>query len=614
MRKDRIRIGCGCGFWGDSAAGPAQLVQRGGIDFLVLDYLSEITLSLLARARHKRPELGYTTDFVTEVMRPLARQIAARRIRVIANAGGVNPTACRDALQGVLRELGVPLSVAVVLGDDISGRVDELSRAGVQDLETGRALPAQVVSANAYLGAFPIAQALQRGADVVITGRCADSALALGPLIHAFGWRAHDLPHLAMGSLAGHIIECGPQASGGIVTDWRAVADGWDEMGYPIVECSADGSFVVSKAPGTGGLISAATVAEQVTYEVHDPAAYVLPDVVCDFTAVALEQLGENRVQVKGAQGLAATPFYKASLTYEDGYRCTATLTIVGREAADKARHVAAAIVKRTRRMFAERGWTDYRAVSVEVLGAESMYGPHAHQQASREVVLKIAVAHAQEAPLQLFAREIFPSATSMAQGITGFAGGRPAVQPIVRLASCLLPKSGVSVAIEVDDKTGARARFDVPPPPVPAAAPPMPRTAAQPPSVPACGSCLPEGPWEEVPLVRLAYGRSGDKGDTANIGVLARRREFMPLLAQALTPGVVREHLAHLVEGKVARYDWPGLGGWNFVLERALGGGGTASLRHDPQGKSYAQILMDLPVRVPRAWLQPDGLLGHSS
>jgi Acyclic terpene utilisation family protein AtuA len=599
-----LRIGCGCGFWGDSAAGPAQLVTHGNIDVLVLDYLSEITLSLLARARRRRAELGYTPDFISEVMRPLAAQIAARGIKVVANAGGVNPQACRDALQKALDELGVRLSVAVVLGDDISAQVDALHSAGVTDMEGGGPLPPQVISANAYLGAFPIAQALAAGADIVVTGRCADSAMAVAPLIHAFGWQPGDFDRLAMGSLAGHIIECGPQATGGIFTDWRASAADWDDIGYPIVECSADGSFVVSKAPGTGGLVSPATVAEQITYEVHDPARYILPDVVCDFSAVALVDLGGDRVQVSGARGLPATPTYKASLTYADGFRCTTTLMIVGAQAAHKAEAVGAAILKRTRRMFRERGWEDYRAVSIEVLGAESMYGPHARTRGTREVILKIAVSHASEAPLELFTREIFPAATSMAQGITGFAGGRPAVQPVVRLASCLIPKSSVPVTIEMNGRaTPARVAVD-------AAAPPA-VPATHPAAGPAPLSAHPGGPQIEVALVRLAHGRSGDKGDTANIGVLSRRPEFVPLLARQLTPGAVRAYLAHLVEGEVERYDWPGLGGWNFVLRRALGGGGIASLRYDPQGKSYAQILMDMPVLVPAAWLEDAGLLG---
>ncbi|MBS0577893.1 MAG: DUF1446 domain-containing protein [Proteobacteria bacterium] len=602
MARTTLRIGCGCGFWGDSAAGPAQLVGRGNIDVLVLDYLSEITLSILARARRKRPELGYTPDFISAVMRPLAREIAARGIRVIANAGGVNPQACAHALRGLLDELGVRLRVAVVLGDDISAQLPALRGAGVRDLESGGTLPLEVASANAYLGAFPIAQALDAGADIVITGRCADSSMALAALVHGFGWQAHEFDKLAMGSLAGHILECGAQATGGILTDWQATAADWDDIGYPIAECSPEGEFIVTKPAGTGGLVSSASVGEQITYEVHDPARYVLPDVVCDFSAVRLTELGAHQVRVSGARGLPATSTYKASLTYTDGFRCTATLMIVGREAAAKASATAAAILKRTRRMFKERGWGDYRAASVEVLGAESMYGPHARSAHTREVILKIAVAHPDEAALELFAREIFPSATSMAQGITGFAGGRPAVQPVVRLVSCLIPKDTVPVFIEMNgERTPARpatARPTVPP-----------ATAAAPPRMPAAGT--PTGPLVEVPLVRLAYGRSGDKGDTANIGVLARRAEYVPLLAHQLSAPAVRAYLEHLVDGEVERYDWPGLCGWNFVLRRALGGGGTASLRYDPQGKSYAQILMDMPVQVPAAWLAPDGLVG---
>jgi hypothetical protein len=606
MPKSRLRIGCGCGFWGDSAAGPAQLVRSGEIDVLVLDYLSEITLSLLARARAKRPELGYTPDFVTEVMRPLAREIAARRIKVIANAGGMNPAGCARALRAVLGELGVALSVAVVLGDDIGAALPRWRTEGLVDLD-GKPLPAQVQSANVYLGALPIAQALGAGADVVITGRCADSALALGPLLDAFGWAHDDYDRLAMGSLAGHIIECGPQATGGICTDWRAVAADWHDMGYPVVECSPDGSFVVTKPPGSGGRVKAATVAEQITYEVHDPRRYLLPDVVCDFSSVQLAELNAERVRVSGARGAPPTPFYKASLTYADGFRCTATLMIVGAEAVERAERVAEAILRRSRRLLGEAGFADYRATSVEVLGAESMYGPHARTRATREVILKIAVAHSAQGALELFAREIYPAATSMAQGISGFAGGRPAVQPIVRLASCLIPKSGVDVSIEIDGR--------VLPIPAAAAVAAVAAPAPQPTTISAHDARAQVlGETVTVPLRRLAHGRSGDKGDVANIGVLARRAEFVPVVERALSAAAVQSYLAHLVEGEVVRYPWPGLNGWNFVLQRALGGGGIASLRYDPQGKSYAQLLMDYPVPVPHAWLERGGLLAQGA
>lgn len=614
MSQDTVRIGCGCGFWGDSAAGPAQLVRSGGIDFLVLDYLSEITMSLLARARQKRPELGYAPDFVTAVMTPLAREIAERGIKVVTNAGGVNPRGCRDALQVALERLGVKLSVAAVSGDDVMSQVPDLRDRGVLDLETGCSLPADIISANAYLGASPIAAALRAGADVVITGRCVDSALALGPLLARFGWELTDLDQLAMGSLAGHIIECGTQATGGIFTDWRSVQAGWDDMGYPIIECDAAGTFVVTKPANTGGRVTSTTVAEQITYEVHDPSAYVLPDVICDWRDVRLEDLGQDRVRVTGARGIPATADYKASLTWHDGFRCLASLMIVGAEARARAQQVGEAILKRTRRLFAQSGYGDYRATSIEVLGVESMYGPHARAADSREVVLKIAVAHAEQEPLELFAREIFPAATSMAQSITGFAAGRPSVQPVVRLASCLVPKSAVGIEVELNGRSvpmSSAPASSLPGGPA-SLAPSMALSdvAASPHGSSAASEAQITGPSVEVPLARLAWGRSGDKGDTSNIGVIARRAEFMPAIAASLTPQAVRSWLAHLVEGQVQRFDWPGLNGWNFVLRQALGGGGVASLRYDPQGKSYAQILMDFPVRVPEAWIAPGGLI----
>jgi hypothetical protein len=435
---------------------------------------------------------------------------------------------------------------------------------------------------------------------VVITGRCVDSAVVLGPLLHEFGWAADDWDRLAAGSLAGHLLECGAQATGGISTDWERVADDWDRMGFPIAECRADGSFVVTKPAGTGGRVAPETVAEQLVYEIGDPAAYVLPDVTCDWRDVRLEAVGPDRVAVSGARGLPPTPHYKVSATYQDGFRATATLMIGGLDAARKAARVGEAILARTRRAFAARGLHDYRRTDVEVLGAEATYGPHARAQATREVILKIAVHHDDRAALELFSREIAPSATAMAQGITGFAGGRPAVTPLVRLFSCLVPKPTVEVAVEVDGR---------PVPYAPAATP----VADAAPAERAIALAAPFAAGSPVvPLVRLAYGRSGDKGDTANIGVLARRPEFLPALDAALTPQAVKAWFAHVCEGEVERFALPGLHGFNFLLHRSLGGGGTASLRYDPQGKAFAQMLMDLPVPVPAAWLAPGGPLAQ--
>ncbi|HYH23086.1 MAG TPA: acyclic terpene utilization AtuA family protein [Azospirillum sp.] len=598
MAREVLRIGCGAGFWGDSEEGPAQLVRSGGIDVLVLDYLAEITMSLLSRARAKDPAAGYAGDFVTRVMAPLAGEIAGRGIRVVANAGGVNPLACRDALERALAERGVRLTVAAVLGDDLMPMADALRDRGTVEMFDGRPFPAKPWSANAYLGARPIAAALDAGADVVITGRCVDSALALGPLLHAFGWRDDDHDRLSAGSLAGHLIECGTQVTGGIVTDWRRVP-GWESMGFPIAEVRADGTFVLTKPSGTGGLVTPETVAEQLVYEVGDPGAYRLPDVTCDWSGVRLEAAGPDRVFVHGARGRAPASQYKVSVTHADGFRASGTMMIGGREAAAKARRTADAVLARSARLLASAGLPPFRRTHVEVLGAESTYGPHAAVRDVREVVLKVAVHHDVREGAEVFSREFLPSATSMAQGITGFAAGRPKVTPLVRLFSCLVDKGMVPVRVALGGEEFAVA--------VAAGEPAAPSAA---PSAVPNDPAPPPGPAVDVPLIALAYGRSGDKGNAANIGVLARRAEFLPVLRRALTADAVKAYLGHLVAGPVERFEWPGPGGFNFLLHDALDGGGTASLRHDPQGKALAQMLMDMPMPVPASWLAPGGPL----
>lgn len=592
-----VRIGCGAGFWGDSPEGPVQLVRSGQVDYLVMDYLAEITMSILTRMKLKRSDLGYATDFVTMVMKPLAHEIAGRGIRVVTNAGGVNPEACRDALQEVLRAAGVDLKVAVVTGDDLMAQAGRYRAAGVSEMFSGAPMPGRLVSMNAYLGAFPIAAALAAGADVVITGRVVDSAIALGPLIHEFGWGPQDHDLLSAGSLAGHVIECGTQTTGGVFTDWRDVT-GWDDMGFPIAECAADGSFVLTKPEGTGGLVTPATVAEQIVYEVGDPGSYILPDVIADWRALRLEQAGPNRVRVSGASGRAPTDRYKVSATLPDGYRASATLMIAGREAVAKARATGEAILKRAGRLTAAAGFAGFTETSIEVLGSEDNYGASARAGGSREVVLKIAVRHPQKEALEIFAREIYPSATSMAQGITGLAGGRPVPQPVIRLFSFLAPKTDVDAAFEIDGTRHPVA------PHLPVAPEQRPGAIATPPDA------VSTGPLVRVPLIALAHGRSGDKGDIANIGVLARLPAFLPWIRRALSADAVAAYFAHFVRGKVEVFDWPGLNGLNLVLHAALGGGGIASLRHDPQGKALAQILMDIPVEVPADWVEPGGLL----
>ncbi|WP_213954711.1 acyclic terpene utilization AtuA family protein [Variovorax sp. dw_954] len=595
LRTHPLRIGCASGFWGDSEEGAAQLVRRGDIDYLVFDFLAEITMSLLARARAKSPEAGYAPDFV-RVVAALAGEIQSRGIRVVSNAGGVNPAACARALAGELRALGVPLRIAVVEGDDLSSRADALRAAGTREMFSGAPMPPQLLSLNAYLGAQPIVAALDAGADIVITGRVVDSAVTLAPLVHEFGWGWQDWDRLATGSLAGHLIECGAQATGGLFTDWERVP-GWEEMGFPIVECDPDGQgFTLTKPAGTGGLVEPATVAEQLVYEIGDPRAYLLPDVCCDFSGVTMLQAGPDSVRVTGARGRPAPATLKASATYADGWRLLGTLMIGGPAAARKAQRVGDAILARCRRLNLARGMADFDETSIEVLGAESTYGPHARTADSREVILKLAARHAQRAALDLLAREIAPSATSMAQGITGFAAGRPSPSPVVRLFSLRVDPSQVDVRVSLD---GEPLAFEAEP------VAHLSGDDSAPDLEPRIDESSPTTPTETVPLIRIAHARSGDKGDMANIGVIARSPAAYEFLGRVLDADSVASYFAHVCRGKVTRFAMPGCHAFNFTLENALGGGGVASLRYDPQGKAFAQMLLDLPVEVPRSLLQ---------
>lgn len=591
-----MRIGCASGFWGDSEAGAAQLVTTGRIDYLVFDYLAEITMSLLARARAKSPDAGYAPDFV-KVIAQLAPQIQAQGIKVVSNAGGVNPQACAAALGAKLQALGMPMHIAVVEGDDLSDQADALRAEGVREMFGGEPMPRSLLSVNAYLGAQPIAAALDAGAQIVITGRAVDSAVTLGPLVHEFGWSWTDWDKLATGSLAGHIIECGTQCTGGVFTDWERVP-GWDNMGFPIAECDASGqSVVITKPPGTGGLIIPATVTEQIVYEIGDPTQYLLPDVTCDFSQVVLSQDGEDRVRVAGARGFLAPSNYKVCATYNDGWRLLGTLMIGGHQAVPKARRVGQSILQRCARLMAERDWAAFTETSLEVLGAESTYGPRARLETSREVVLKIAAKHPQREALELLAREIVPSATAMAQGITGFAAGRPSPSPVVRLFSFLIEQLRVKPHVWLD---GSELPFAQVPVLVGQA-----HTAQAPRADDATAAATATGPTVRVPLLRIAHGRSGDKGDKSNIGIIARSPAAFSLLQQVLSAEVVKDYFAHIVEGEVRRYILPGVHALNFVMEHALGGGGVASLRYDPQGKAFAQMLLDLEVDVPKAVLE---------
>lgn len=582
MNDRIIRIGGGSAFFIDSALAVPQLLAA-GVDYIILDYLAEGAMGLLGRMRLADPASGFPADFMAVHIGPHLATIAEKRVRIIANAGGVNPAGLAAVLRRRLAELGLDLRVAAIAGDDLTARAAEFA-AGTVDMANGAPFPAQgLTSCNAYLGAFPIAAALAGGADIVITGRVVDSALALGPLIHEFGWGTHDFDLLAAGTLAGHLIECGAQATGGTFTDWRDVPD-WAGIGSPIAECAGDGSMVITKPAGTGGLVSIGTVAEQMLYEVGDPQGYFVPDVTCDFAHVRLEQRGPDRVGVSGARGLPPTATLKACATYDDGWRAIAYQPIIGPDAVARAQRQAAALFARGRLMFKAHGMADFRRTDAVLIGAGASLGPRVFDAAAQEVVLKLVADHDSAAAAGLFVREQFAAISSMAPGTSVSFGAQ--VIPIAGLVSFLIPKAEVTATIDLGDGPAAfRAE---------AVAGFAPDHIARP---------LPVARAGTVPrrLGDLAFVRSGEKGETVNIAVIAREPAQLPALRAALTPDAVAAWLAHLFElpGTVTVYDVPGVAALNLVLAGALPGGINASTRLDPAAKSVGQQMLGFVVAV---------------
>jgi hypothetical protein len=601
-----IRIGGATGYWGEADLALPQFLAEGDLDFIVFDYLAEITMSIMARAKAADPEKGYATDFVSAIVAPHLEAIADSGVKLISNAGGVNPEACGRAIRQLIEDAGLPLKVAVITGDDLMPKLDEVLAAEPAEMFTGESTPPRdaIASANAYLGAFPVAEALNQGADIVVTGRCVDSAVTLGACIHRFGWQRNDLDLLAAGSLAGHLIECGPQATGGNYTDWQEVADTLHEVGYPIAEIAADGGVVMTKPQGTGGCVTIGTVGEQLLYEIGDPAAYYLPDVICDFTQVELEQVDQDRVSVAGARGRGVPAQYKTSMTWADGWRAGMIGFYVGARAAQKARIFADEAIQRAQRKLSKMGAPDYVDVCVEVVGDESHWGEAARYVRSREVAVKIACRHADRRATDLLMRELAGVGLGAPAGFCAFAGTRPKSSPVIRLFSILAARDLVDIQVHTADQSQSFSDS--------VAATETPADAdAEVESIDTESidiEALADESAEqiEVPLERLAWARSGDKGDKANIGVMARKREYFPWIAAALTESYVASRFAHFMASpEMDRYALPGLPALNFVLHHALGGGGVASLRNDPQAKGYAQILLDTPVSIPAQLLE---------
>ncbi|HEY5838931.1 MAG TPA: acyclic terpene utilization AtuA family protein [Pyrinomonadaceae bacterium] len=451
--KEKIRIAAGQGFWGDLPDAPVRQVEDGPIDYLMLDYLAEVTMSIMQKQKARDPNAGYARDFV-----PLMKQIlpacVERDIKVVANAGGVNVQGCAAAVRSVAQELGLggKVKIGIVTGDDILDRIDDLLTRGVElrNLDTDAPLATvrdRIQSANAYLGAAPIVEALNRGANVVITGRSTDTGLTLGPMIHEFGWAADDWDKLSSGTIAGHIIECGAQCSGGNCQyEWQTIPD-LANVGFPIAEASPDGTFIITKHEGTGGRVSVPSIKEQLLYEMGDPHAYITPDCVADFTTIRLADDGRDRVRIFGIKGRPATDSLKVSISYSAGYKAIGTLVYAWPDAYAKAK--AADQVLRAR---LDRLGLRFDQVLTEFVGANATHGPLAGDPSPdlAEVQLRVGVRGDDRAAIERFTKEIAPLVLTGPPAVTGFAGGRPKVEEIVAYWPALIPKSEIVSHVEV--------------------------------------------------------------------------------------------------------------------------------------------------------------------
>jgi hypothetical protein len=446
-----IRIGNGCGFWGDNLDAPVELARHGKLDCLTLEYLAELTMSILALQKQRDPKAGFATDFLDVLERLCPLLQSQPGLKIITNAGGMNPMACAAAARTILHKAGLAgRTIATVAGDDLLPRLDALLAAGhtLTNLDTGEPITTirdRVVSANAYLGARPIVEALRGGAAVVITGRVADASLTLAPAVHEFDWPWDDWDRLCAGTVAGHLIECGAQATGGLWCNWQEAPD-LAGVGYPIAEIESDGRLRITKPPGTGGAVNPETVAEQLLYEVGDPAAYLTPDVSADFTSISLSALGVDTVAVEGARGRPATDSYKVSIAYRDGYASSGTLVVAGPDAAGKARACGELIVQRLRRAGVE-----LERSNIECLGAgDSVPRVLGVRAAPPEVVLRVSVRDSRRSAVERFTKELAPLVTSGPPGITGYTTGRPPVREVFAYWPALIAKSAVEPEVTV--------------------------------------------------------------------------------------------------------------------------------------------------------------------
>ena len=608
-KKESILIGNAGGYWGDDPyALRRQVMGDLKLDYISIDFLAEITMSILQKQRIKDPNAGYARDFIT-TLEPVLEECLKRKIKIITNAGGVNPNACAQALFELAKTLNLNLRVAVVDGDDIFKDISSLRQQGAnfKNMETGEDFSkceSRVLCANAYFGAMPVVHALEQNPDIVLCGRVTDTGITLAPMIHEFGWSLEDYDKLAHGIVAGHIIECGAQASGGNFTDWQKVPS-FIDVGFPIVECYKDGSFYVTKHPNSGGMISTQTVREQLLYEMGTPQSYITPDVIADFSTIEITTAGTDKVKVTNIKGRRPTDLLKVSIAYDDGFKCSGSLIISGPDVRAKAEMFAKVFWIRLEAELKKAGFTSTVAhKNTEYVGDDSTHKGMLQKHDAIEILLKLSARDSDKNKLSVF-RKLLPSLILSGPGGVAVTGGAPTISEVVSYWPALIPqqfslprvfvyekKKEQEKSTQVFEKTNlnwqvTQGTSDV----------------NEPPHDPFSAHLITQMSTSKqvrVCLMEIAHARSGDKGDTVNIGLIGRSPECYVWIRENITAEKVNDWFHSLCKGQVHRYCVPNLWALNFLLEQSLGGGGTMSLQIDAQGKTFSQALLRCEVDIP--------------
>ena len=595
-QKKMIRIGNAGGYWGDDPGALERQVKGGRLDYISMDFLAEITMSILQKQRQSAADMGYAKDFL-DMLKNVLPKLLADGTKIITNAGGVNPQSCARAIASLAAEMGLHPRIAIVYGDDILPDIKALQAKGCRfdNMESGETfgdVQDRIQAANIYFGAAPVVEALKWNPDIIVTGRVTDTGITIAPMIHEFNWQLNDWNRLASGIVAGHIIECGSQSTGGNFTDWEKVQS-FDNIGYPIVEVNEDGSFIVTKHPGSGGLVAVDTVREQLFYEMGHPEAYITPDVVANFSSIQLAQDGVDRVRVFGVKGFEPTPLYKVSMAYEDGYKSIGSIMISGPNARKKAEAFSQIFWKRCPGPFVE--------TLTEYVGFNACHRSLIHQNEGNEILLRLGARAHEEKALRLFGKMIPSLILSGPPGVA-VIGGVPKPAKVMSYWPALMPKDAVHPRIGLYEKGELIEEKIVSTTPVghfiPSEAKAQVATKA---SRPIAEVVKDHEGDKLIPLSRICLARSGDKGDTANIGVMARSEAAYHFLDSYLTAQRIKDLFQELCLGKVTRYSLPNMQGFNFLLDQALGGGGTMTLRIDAQGKTFAQGLLAQKVAIPQ-------------